>query len=49
MVSDVQVEQVEPTTGDARDMLTRKIYVEAFGCQMNFHDSERLAGTDLRV
>jgi tRNA-2-methylthio-N6-dimethylallyladenosine synthase len=48
MVSDVQVEQVEPTTGDARDMLTRKIYVEAFGCQMNFLDGElavsRLSG-----
>jgi tRNA A37 methylthiotransferase MiaB len=47
-VSDVDFAQTAPTTADARSMLTRKVYVEAFGCQMNFLDGElavsRLSG-----
>src|SRR5919197_4900285 len=37
-------ESWRPTPGPRREAMARKYLIETFGCQMNVHDSERMAG-----
>src|SRR5439155_7447580 len=37
-------ESWRPTRGPHREAMARKYLIETFGCQMNVHDSERMAG-----
>src|SRR5437764_2029263 len=37
-------ESWRPTRGPQREAMARKYLIETFGCQMNVHDSERMAG-----
>ena len=39
-----------PMTPDSKSDLSlapKRVYIETYGCQMNNHDSERLAGVQL--
>jgi tRNA-2-methylthio-N6-dimethylallyladenosine synthase len=39
-----QAPGASPQDAASRDALGRKFYIETFGCQMNVHDSEKVAG-----